>query len=183
MVKNMMAMELNELKPSLQRRQKRRDKRLDEEVIECYRRGWRSKHGKGYLKRTRAGKDDGPTMHEGIKARHTGERRGLNDNLEPLIRYLLAHRGKHWDQVYSDLCRSLDTSTVTGQHVIQHLKHMVHTNVVKDGKRFITHDGGRPRELTDNAWFRVPNFYVHPKSGVLLEVKRKRMERRPSLRG
>lgn len=176
-----MDMELEELKPSLQRRQKRRDKRLDEEVIECYRRGWRSKHGKGYLKRTRRDVGDNPAR-EGIKARHTGERRGLNDNLEPLIRYLRAHRGKHWDQVYSDLCRSLDTSTVIGQHVIQHLRHMVHTNVVKEGKRFITHDGGRPRELTDFAWFRLPNFYVHPKTGVLQEVKRKRMERRPDLR-
>ena len=36
------------LKPSLQIRQKRRDKRLDEEVIECYRRGWRLKQMKGY---------------------------------------------------------------------------------------------------------------------------------------
>lgn len=175
-------MELHELKPSLQRRQKRRYKRLDEEVIECYRKGWRTKHKKGYLKHARARVPD-VGMREGMKHRHGWGTRSVNDNLEPLIRYLIAHRGKHWDEVYSDLCRLLDTSTVIGQHVIQHLKHMVHIHVVKEGKRFITHDGGRPRELTDNTWYRVPNFYVHPKTGVLMEVKRKRMERRPNLRG
>ncbi|QQR87972.1 MAG: hypothetical protein IPJ76_07045 [Flavobacteriales bacterium] len=175
-------MELYELKPSLQRRQKRRDKRLDEEVIECYRRGCGSKHGKGYLKRTRHSVPDGPTMHESIKARHTGERKGLNDNLEPLIRYLRSHVGKHWDKVHSDLCRSLDTNTVTGHHVMQHLKHLVHTNVVKDGMRLITHDGRQPRELKDDTWYRLPEFYVHPKSGVLMVVKHKRKQRGPNYR-
>ncbi len=46
---------LQYMKPSLFKRQKRRDKRLDEEVIECYRRGSRLKQKKGYknkLKRT-----------------------------------------------------------------------------------------------------------------------------------
>lgn len=175
-------MELQELKPSLQRRQKRRDKRMDEEVIECYRRGWRTKHGKGYTKRTRPSLWDDIGRRESIKARHTGERRRLNDNLEPLIRYLRSHVGQHWDKVYSDLCRSLDTSTVTGQHVIDHLKHMVHTNVVKEGKRLITHDGRQPRELMDSTWFRVQEFYVHPKSGVLMQVKPKRKPRRPNIR-
>ena len=37
---------LQYLKPSLQRPQKRRDKRLDEELIECYRHGTRSKQKK-----------------------------------------------------------------------------------------------------------------------------------------
>lgn len=101
---------------------------------------------------------------------------------DPLNRYLFAHKGKSWDVVYAELCRSIDTRTVVGQHVIQHLKHMVHTHVIKEGKRFISCNGAKRRELTDNSWFRVPNFYVHPKSGVLMEVKLKRMERRPELR-
>lgn len=163
-------MELNELKPSLQRRQKRRDKRMGEEVIECYRSGWRTKHAKGYVKHGVASLSD-RGIRESMKRRHGWGTRSLNDNLEPLIRYLRSHVGQHWDKVYSDLCRSLDTKTVTGQHVIDHLKHMVHTNVVKQGKRLITHDGRQPRELKESIWFRVPEFYVHPKSGVLMRLK------------
>ena len=176
-------MELNELKPSLQRRQKRRDKRMDEEVIECYRRGMWTKKGKGHMRCVhRVGLENLHT-HEGIKAIHTGGRRHSSDNLEPLIRYLRSHVGQHWDKVHSDLCRSLDSSTVTGQHVLDHLKHMVHTNVVKDGRRLITHDGRQPRELTDGTWFRIAEFYVHPKSGVLMQAKRVRKKRRPNIRG
>lgn len=176
-------MELSELKPSLQRRQKRRDKRLDEEVIECYRRGMWTKRGKGHNRRLdRVGQENMHT-HEGIKAIHTGGRRHPSDNLEPLIRYLRSHVGKHWDKVHSDLCRSLDTSTVTGQHVMQHLKQLVHTNVVKDGRHLITHDGRQPRELKIHAWSRLPEFYVHPKSGVLMQVKKNRKQRRPNIGG
>jgi len=175
-------MERNELKPLLQKRQKRRDKRMDEEVTECYRKGWRTKQAKGYEKRNQACFPD-LACREGIKFRHGWGTRSLDDNLQPLIRYLRSHIGKHWDRVHSDLCRSLDTSTVTGQHVMDHLKHLVHTNVVKDGKRLITHDGHAPRDITDNSWFRIPEFYVHPKSGVLMQTKPKRKLRGPNYRG
>lgn len=176
-------MELNELKPSLQRRQKRRDKRMDEEVIECYRGGWRTRQGKGYGKRTDRALWADIGSREGIKARHNGGSKYLADNLELLVRYLRSNVGQHWDRVHSQLCRSLDTSTVTGQHVLDHLKHMVHTNVVKDGRKVITHDGRAPRDITDNSWFRIAEFYVHPKSGVLMQIKPKRKQRGPNYWG
>lgn len=65
-------MELNDLKPSLQRRQERRDKRLDEEVIECYRRGMWTKKGKGYMRTVHRLGVENLKTHEGIKAVHTG---------------------------------------------------------------------------------------------------------------
>jgi hypothetical protein len=40
--------QLDYLKPSLQKRQKRRDKRLDRELIECYRHGWRVNEKRAY---------------------------------------------------------------------------------------------------------------------------------------
>ena len=64
-------MELNELKPSLQLRQKRRDKRMDEEVIECYRRGMWTKKGKGHLRNVYRLGVENLNVHEGIKAVHT----------------------------------------------------------------------------------------------------------------
>jgi len=176
-------MELNELKPSLQRRQKRRDKRMDEEVIECYRRGMWTKKGKGHMRNVHRLGVENLKTHEGIKAVHTGGRRYPSDNLQPLIRYLRSHVGKHWDSVHSKLCASLDTSTVTGQHVMDHLKDLVHTNVVKDGRRVITHDGRVPRDIANNSWFRIAEFHVHPKSGVLMQIKPKRKLRGPNSRG
>lgn len=175
-------MELNELKPSLQLRQKRRDKRMDEEVIECYRRGMWTKKGKGHLRNVYRLGVENLNVHEGIKAVHTGGRRYPSDNLQPLIRYLRSHVGKHWDSVHSKLCASLDTSTVTGQHVMDHLKDLVHTKVVKVNGRLITHDGRAPRDITDNWRFRVPEFYVHPRSGVLMQLKPKRKPRGPNYR-
>lgn len=118
-----------------------------------------------------------------MKARHNGGSKYLTDDLEPLIRYLRSNVGQHWDKVYSDLSRSLDRSTTIGQHVFDHLKHMVHTNGVKDDRRLITHDGRAPRDITDGSWFRVPEFYVHPKSGVLMQIKPKRKPRGPNYHG
>jgi hypothetical protein len=157
------------LKPSLQVRQKRRDKRMGEEVIECYRKGRRLKVGKGYGKLVRAEFERGSTAREGIKARYMGATRYPNDNLEPLVRYLRSHRGKHWDGVYADLCRMLDSKSMTGQHVIDHLKHLVHVKVVKENGQWISLDRGKPMVIGE--WYWHPRFYVHPISGVLIEAK------------
>lgn len=175
-------MEEHELKPSLQKRQKRRDKRLGEEVIECYRRGMWTKKGKGHMRRMHRTGLENLNSHEGMKAVHTGGRRYPSDNLEPLIRYLRSHVGKHWDTVHSELCRSLDGNTMTGRHVLDHLKKMVHTNVVKESKRLISHDGHAPRDITEDSYFRVAEFYVHPKSGVLLQTKPRRKTPRKNIR-
>jgi hypothetical protein len=162
-------MEPEELKPSLLKRQMRRDKRLGEEVIECYRRGWRTKQGKGYLKRAQQNAWEGSGSRESIKFRHGSGRRSQSDNLEPLIRFLRSHVGKHWDGVYSELCRSLDGKSMTGQHVLDHLKHFVQVKVLKEKGKLISLDGGRPHVI--GQWYGRAHFYVHPKTGVLMEVK------------
>src|SRR3982751_2894797 len=97
---------LQYLKPSLQRRQKRRDKRLDEELIECYRHGSRSKQKKGYSKLKRNLYEHAPGR-ESIKYKHGGGTKNFNDNLEPMIRFLNSNVGKNWNKIYSRLCSSL----------------------------------------------------------------------------
>lgn len=167
-------MEKGELKPSLQKRQKRRDKRMGEEVIECYRTGWRTKRAKGHLRQIRSNGYENVRSKEGMKVMHHGGTRSMSDDLEPLIRYLRSHVGKHWDKVYSDLCRMLHTNTVTGQHVIHHLKQFVIEKVVKENGEWIAYDEGAPRVIGKYYW--RDQFFVHPKSGVLMEYKpRKKM--------
>ena len=160
---------LDYLKPSLQHRQKRRDKRLGEEVIECYRNGWHTKKMKGYDKKFKADNFENAHQHESIKFMHGGGTRYFNDNLEPLKRYLLSHVGKNWNKVYSALCSQLDKTTVSGLHVFNQLYDYVHENTFIDGKKvfYITY-GGR-KELTSSPF--SPRFYVHPKTGQLMKAR------------
>lgn len=159
------------LKPSLRKRQKRRDKRLHEELIECYRSGNQGKNKrKGYQKNAGNTDFENEKQKEGIKARSGGFKLQC-DNLSLLIRFLEKHEGKYWNKVYSQLCKKMDKKTLLGQHVFDHLEDFVVTNVkIEDGKIIGQSRWGSPQELI-SYWH--PQFYVHPKSGQLMRVKKK----------
>jgi len=157
------------LKPSLQKRQKRRDKRLDEEVIECYRHGDRIKRSKGYKKMIARNQFEHAKKHESIKFMHGGTRY-FNDNLQPLIRLLESKKGKYWNKVYAEICSKLDRTTVSGEHVFNHLFDFVQTKVTITNKKIIGVDSsGRPAQVYSTSFW--PMFYVHPQSGVLYKAK------------
>jgi len=111
-------------KPSRFLRQKRRDKRLAEELIECRRINGgdanKKTRQKGSIKRCQKDEmlGDQP-FQEPICLRACT---AFNDNLEPLERFLRSQVGRPWSEVYAELKSCLDSSTVTGQHVIQHLE-------------------------------------------------------------
>ena len=109
------------LKPSLQKRRKHRDKRLDEEVIECYRRGTRSRQMKGYNNKYKRNCFEHAWQKENMKFMHGGGTKYFNDNLQPLTRYLQSNTGRPWNKVYSELCSRLDKTTVSGLHVFNHI--------------------------------------------------------------
>lgn len=168
---------IRNMKPSRLQRQKRRDKRLAEELIECYRHG--AKYGRGkqaHKQRSRQHEFEQARGKEGMKTMHHGGSKSFNDNLPPLIRFLNSQVGKNWDGVYARLSRRLDKSTVSGLHVFQHLEDMLATKVeiVRSGKRtaIIGHMpfGGR-RALYSTE--KRPAFYVHPRNGVLMRAPRK----------
>ncbi len=157
------------LKPSLQKRQKRRDKRLDEEVIECYRAGTRIKRWKGYKKMFERNQYEHAKKQESIKFMH-GSTRYFTDNLQPMIRLLESKKGKYWNKVYAEICSKLDRKTVSGEHVFNHLFDFVQTRVVIKNKKVIGTDRqGRPAQLYSTPYW--PRFYVHPVSGVLHKAK------------
>ena len=155
------------LKPSLAKRQKRRDKRLAEELIECYRGGMRGKKGKrGHKQRMAKNNFELALKKEGMKLMFNGGTKYQEDNLSPLARFLESRSGKHWDKVYSELSQQLDKNSTTGLHVFQHLWDYVTLYVeLEEGKVWDLHG----REL-NSAW-RRPRFYVHPISGVLTKAK------------
>ena len=169
---------LDYLKPSLQKRQKRRDKRLGEEVIECYRGGSRVKNKNGYKNRIKKNEYAHAKKHEGIKYMHEGGTKWLNDNLEPLTRFLNTHQGKNWNKLYSELCRKLDKRTLPGIHVFNHLWDFVHTDVViKNKKVYYLGFNGYTELIGTERW---PKFYVNPVTGQLVKAKtiswKKRMQ-------
>lgn len=163
---------LEMLKPSKRKRQKRRDKRMHEELIECYRGGgWVLKARKGYYKKNVGENYQFSPKQEGIKVRSGGEKY-QTDNLQPLIRFLDKNTGQYWDKVYSILCEKMDKKSLLGQHLFDHLMDFVETNTFSEnGKIMVTGFRGE-QELQDNVWHQ--QFYVHPVSGVLLKVKKKK---------
>ncbi len=168
------------LKPSLRGRQKRRDKRLHEELIECYRGGghWPGNRKKGYEKNAKNSNYEHVPKKEGIKVR-SGNTKWQDDNLGPLIRFLDKNQGQFWDKVYSKLCQQMDKSNVIGQHLFDHLEDFVETKTgIEEGKIMFYDKYGGPREISESRLFAIQCFYVHPKSGQLLKVNRKKKKRK-----
>jgi len=100
--------------------------------------------------------------------RWTGEDKNLTDVLGPLRGYLRKNLGRPWDDVYSELCTGLDRRSVSGLHVFSHLWQYVDKNCwigAKTGKVYT--DSNRGPQTVDE-------FYVHPWTGLLCEVPRRR---------
>ncbi len=153
------------LKPSLQNRQKRRDKRLDEELIECYRNGSRSKQMKGYNKMITRNGYEHALPHESMKFKHGGGTKYFNDNLEPLVRLLQRRCNRPWNKTFSELNKQLDKNTVSGLHVFNHVFDLVHENVWIENKKVYYYYYGKKRELVSSGTSKI--FYVHPENGLL----------------
>jgi hypothetical protein len=159
---------LEYLKPSLQKRHKRRDKRLGEEVIECYRNRFVMPEKGGHKNKVK--KDDyaHAKQHENMKFMHEGGTKFFNDNLEPLISFLNTHQGKNWNKLYSELCTKLDKRTLPGLHVFNHLWDFVYLNVKIENKKVYYMRSGKFEELTSSE--KWSKFYVHPKTGQLCKA-------------
>jgi hypothetical protein len=141
--------------------------RLSEIVIERPRHGMRlslkklTGTKKHLNKITQEATEDGLLNPYLIKPRNKSKY--LSDHLGPLRRFLRSRQGTPWNQVYSELCQRLDHSTMTGQHVLDHVKNYVeeHVELINGIPYSKTHtwrsrlDWGRDR------------FYVHPETGKL----------------
>lgn len=85
----------------------------------------------------------------------------FTDHIMPLKNYLRAQVGRPWNDVWSDLCATLDRRTTTGNHVFEHIAWEVETNTVMVGSKVHEYVGGR------HGTAKVTGLYVHPVTGIL----------------
>ena len=156
--------------------------RLSEIVIERPRSGMRmsSRKLKGEKQRlrrlTQEATEDGLLSPYLIKPRQKSKY--FSDHLGPLRRWLRSHVGQPWDAVYSKLCQQLDTSTLAGQHVLSHVWDYVERHVeIIDGVLYEKPEWGQFRPLESHYRDR---FYVHPETGLLCLVEKKRRKSKPT---
>ena len=121
---------------------------------------------------------DGPT-HLGMRTAY--DYRELNENLQPLRRYLHAQVGRPWNKVFSEICVAIDRRNTVQHHIHQHIDQFIATRVgVRDG-RLIDFTNGRCLPL--DGW-NHQELYVDPRSGLVCLTKacsnlqRDRAERR-----
>jgi hypothetical protein len=95
------------------------------------------------------------------KARRT---KWLNENLQPLRRFLLSKLGRPWDRVYGEIRADLKVTRAIDLHILQHLDHMVHTKVRIVGRVPEVMQHGEWREIRPNRW---DDLYVCPRTGQL----------------
>jgi hypothetical protein len=173
-------MEVLDIKPSLRQRQKRRDKRLHEEVIECRRRlggdGQKKCREKGSKKaaQTNHNQETYP-MHEGIRfmAKHN-QRTWPSDNLEPLTRWLHTQVGRPWSEVYAELGSIARPDSMHGAHIRQHLWEYVCKSTWLDSEDniVVANQWGwiiHPTDEARQSRFRS-RYFIHPVSGNLQKM-------------
>ena len=156
--------------------------RLGEILIERPRSGMRVSSTKltGFKKEldwiTKEATEDGLFGHYLIKPRRKSK--WLSDNLGPLRKLLQSQVGKPWNDTHSKICRSLDTRTMIGRHVLDHLWDYVELHVeIVDGVPYRKHSSYYDRrDLTSSYW---PQYYVHPETGLLCAVPQKSRKQEP----
>ncbi len=155
--------------------------RLSEIVIERPRTGMRIslKKLQGFKKQmhrvTQEATEDGLFNSYLIKPRN--KTKYLSDHLGPLRRLLRSKVGQPWNTVHSELCRRLDSNTMAGRHVLDHVKDYVVLHVESiDGVLYGRSIWGRVTRL-DHSY--RDQFYVDPETGILCAVPKVRRKHEP----
>lgn len=129
----------------------------------------RPRNGRAYAKATKnKGSQKLPSdlSQIGLGKLHalTAGRKGLNENLSPLRRYLEAQIGRPWNKVWSEISANLKPSSTVQQHVRDHVPDFVAVNTrLIEGEVWIASGYGRLWPLKDGH----PKLFVDPRSGLL----------------
>jgi hypothetical protein len=119
------------------------------------------KWGRRLGKNEYAAEDHGPTRAPIARHHQYGwNAKEFSDLLGPLRRYLRKQVGRPWDKVWSEIAHTLDSRSLTGQHIIHHIWWEVeqHAWLGVDGRVYRRSWSG-PR--------RVTGLYVHPVTRLL----------------
>jgi hypothetical protein len=114
-----------------------------------------------------------------------GYRKGLNENLAPLRRYLLSNVGRPWDKVFSEMSRHMRLDSAVQLHIWQHVQWEVCFDAVRVGRDYVDSRGlpVRARFLVDartgllrrneeygRRWWRGPYYVWRPPPSPYEEV-------------
>jgi hypothetical protein len=89
-------------------------------------------------------------------------RKEFSDHLAPLRRYLDKQVGRPWRKIEGEIRKAVDTGTVVGRHLLDHLRGEVSISC------FVGADGRFYRTGRD---YPVQGLFVHPRTGLLLRAK------------
>lgn len=114
----------------------------------------------------------------GMKRVHTSkpnsydDKKQLNENLNPLRRFLNSRIGQSWDKVYSEIMSGLNLNNAVQFHVWQHLINFgeVQTKTYMEGNAVMAAGVIGPENLTRSTY--REEFYVDPRDGTLRKTKR-----------
>jgi hypothetical protein len=92
--------------------------------------------------------------------------KNLNENLNPLKRYLASQVGRPWRKVFSEISEHLKPTSTVQQHVRDHLEDFVAVRTrSQKGVVWAETRWGKPLPISDAGHL----YYVHPRTGLLLK--------------
>ncbi len=120
--------------------------------------------------------DDLP-KRQGLRraAKQSGSWKELNENLQPLRRYLHSQVGRPWDNVWSDICAHLRPTSAVQQHVRDHVFDFVATEVFPlDGEVYVRGRALGSASPLRESWFEL---WVDPRTGILRHNRHRQTNR------
>jgi hypothetical protein len=172
-------------------------------IVEKERHGsWRKFHDHRHLKKFESKDIEEAPTQESMKIRHTvgydSECKQLSDHLNPLKGYLRKACGRPYDKVYSEICSHIKLDSTQQRHIRGHVDGYVCLKAFeRDRKIWVEETGGRgflkackgyrDRYFDQSLGYWIVrdmqvcpiedsnfDFYVHPRTGILHEIKHKK---------
>jgi hypothetical protein len=91
--------------------------------------------------------------------------KNLNENLNPLKRYLASNVGRPWNKVFSEISEHLKPTSTVQQHVRDHIDDFVATKTRMQNGVVMIGNARRGGESTLEHSYVL--YYVHPRTGLL----------------
>jgi len=131
------------------------------------------KEPKGYKKRLQGDWEELPAKESmSANRKHGWEAKELNENLNPLRRFLQKQVGRPWDKVFAELSEQIDMNSTVKRHIWQHVFDTIeqHTFIGSDGNVWV--HGKYGMGDTPLTYSRYQNLYIHPVDGLLKKIKK-----------
>jgi hypothetical protein len=108
--------------------------------------------------------DHGPTRVSSARRRQHTNWKDFSDVLGPLRRYLRKQVGRPWEKIWSEITHTLDSRSLTGQHIFDHIRWEV------EQQAWLGDDGGVYRRQRWGHVEPVRGLYVHPVTRLLRQA-------------